>query len=296
VIERIIDISDNPAHLHVRNGLLVIDREGEDAATVPLSEVAAVVVAHPRVSFTQSAVSGLAEAGSCLITCDSRYLPAAMMLPMQAHFMQTERLAVQLRASRPTCKRLWQQIVRAKITAQGRLLEALLGSDAGLPALAKRVRSGDPENVEAQASRRYWPRLFADATFRRDRDAGDQNRHLNYGYAVLRALTSRAICAVGLHPSIGIHHHNRYNPFCLADDLMEPFRPVVDRSVAKWLEGHDASEPLDKEAKAALIGTLMGRLSAGGESRTLFDVLGRTASSLVAVLARERKALFLPEV
>ncbi|MFH1730153.1 MAG: CRISPR-associated endonuclease Cas1, partial [Planctomycetota bacterium] len=149
MIERIIDISDGPAHLHVRNGLLVIERDGEEPATVPLPEIAALVVAHPGVTFTQSVVSGLAEAGASLLTCDSRFLPAAIMLPMQAHFVQTERLALQVGASLPTCKRLWKQVVRAKIAAQAAVLTRLHGSDSGISGLISRVRSGDPRNVEA---------------------------------------------------------------------------------------------------------------------------------------------------
>ena len=262
---------------------------------MPLPEIAALVVAHPRVTFTQSVVSGLAEAGGILVTCDARFIPAAMLLPLQAHFIQTERLAQQVEASKPTCKRLWQQIVRAKITAQGRTLKALHGDDAGLPALLRRVRSGDPANVEAQASRRYWRALFADDKFRRNPDSDDQNRHLNYGYAVLRAVVARALCAAGLHPSIGLHHHNRYNPFCLADDLMEPWRPVVDGVVARWVREHGTKAPLDRDAKSALIETITGRYRVGGEARTLFDVLSRTAASLVAVFAGGRRDLVLPE-
>jgi CRISP-associated protein Cas1 len=294
--DRIIDISSDGAALHARNGLLVIERDGAEATAVPFGDLAALVVAHPRVSFTQSVVSELAEAGGMLVTCDARYLPSAMLLPMQAHFTQTERLAAQVGASKPTAKRLWQQIVRAKITAQGRLLAELHGDDLGLPALARRVRSGDPENREAQAARRYWRLLFADDSFRREPDRDDANRLLNYAYAVLRATVARALCAAGLHPSIGLHHHNRYNPFCLADDLMEPFRPVADGAVVRRVRDHGPDAPLDREAKAALIAALTGRYRVAGEERTLFDLLARTAASLVAVFAGERRDLLLPEL
>jgi len=294
--EHVVDISEGPASLHVRNELLVIQPEGADEATVPLAEIAAVVVAHPRVTLTQSVLSGLADAGAILVSCDTRFLPAAMLLPLQAHFIQTERIALQTRATLPTCKRLWQQLVRAKITAQGRLLKRLHGDDFALLDLARRVRSGDPKNLEAQASRRYWPVLFANKAFRRDPDREDQNRLLNYGYAVLRATVARALCGAGLHPSIGLHHHNRYNPFCLADDLMEPFRPVVDGAVAEWIRENGPDAPLDRDAKQALVAAVTGRFEVDGESRSLFDVLARVAGSLVAVLAGERRKLLLPEV
>lgn len=295
MIDRIIDISETAAQLHVRNGLLVIERDNEESTTIPLAEIAALVVAHPRVTFTQSVLSGLAGAGASFITCDERFLPAAMLLPLQAHFVQTERLALQVEASLPTRKRLWKQVVRAKIRAQGFVLQRLHGDDAGLTALAQQVRSGDPKNVEAQASRRYWPLLFADKGFRRDRDAENQNRLLNYGYAILRATVARALCGSGLHPSIGLHHRNRYNPFCLADDIMEPFRPRVDEIVVEIAGTRGSGAALDREVKAELIAGILGRYDMDGDSRTLFDVLSRTASSLVAVLAGERKGIVLPE-
>ena len=295
--ERIIDISEKPAHLHYRNDLLVIERENEPEVTVPLPEVAAVVVAHPRVTFTQSLLSGLASAGGMLVTCDERFLPAAMLLPLQGNFVQAERMARQAKASLPTKKRVWQQIVRAKVAAQGGLLRRLHGSDLGLPKLALRVKSGDTGNIEAQAAQRYWPMLFADETFRRDFEKADQNRLLNYGYAVLRALTARAICAAGLHPSLGLHHHNRYDTFCLADDLMEPFRPTVDAAVVEWVKSFGPGAELDRDAKGALIGALTGgRMAIEGEERTLFDVLARAASSLDDVFAGTRKKLVLPTV
>ena len=155
--------------------------------------------------------------------------------------------------------------------------------------------SGDSENVEAKASKIYWPNIFGDKSFRRDRAADDHNRHLNYGYAVLRAIVARAICAAGLHPSLGVHHHNRYDAFCLADDLMEPFRPLVDKAVAKILTERGANPPMDKEAKAEIIGAIIGRLEIAGEFRTMFDIASKTASSLAAVFAGERNDLLLPE-
>jgi CRISPR-associated protein Cas1 len=131
----------------------------------------------------------------------------------------------------PTRKRLWQQIVRAKIKAQGELLREIHGNDHGLIAMAARVRTGDQGNLEAQAARKYWGLVFGDSKFRRGSDKPDQNRHLDYGYTVLRAAVARALCAAGLHPSIGLRHKNRYDAFCLAADVMEPFRPLVDRRV-----------------------------------------------------------------
>ncbi len=156
-----------------------------------------------------------------------------MLLPLVTHSLQAERFAAQARLAAPVRKRAWQQIVQAKITAQGRLLKERTHNDHGLDAIAKSVKSGDTANVEARAARIYWGKLFGETVFRRDADGDGLNACLNYGYAILRAVVARSLCGAGLHPSLGIHHHNRYDAFCLADDLMEPFRPLVDREVAR---------------------------------------------------------------
>lgn len=297
--DRMIDLSDEAARLSVRNGLLVIQRgSGEESAetTLPLSDIAVVVVSNPCVSMSHAVLSGLASAGACLVSCDEKRLPVALLLPLVGHATQSERFEQQVNASEPTKKRLWQQIIKAKITAQGMLLKQLRGSDHGLLSMGKRVRSGDPDNLEAQATRKYWPALFADAKFRRDREAEDVNRLLNYGYAVLRATVARAVCASGLHPTIGIHHHNRYDAYCLADDLMEPFRPVVDAAAVMWIEAKGADTPLDKEAKAAMLTALTCRVTVEGESRTIFDAAARLSASVAGVFAGERDKLVLPEM
>jgi len=293
--ERIIDISDQPARLHVNLERLMIERDGAEPEAIPLADVAVLVVSHPQVTYTHAVLSGLAAAGAAFITCDQRRMPVGMLLPLAGHSVQAERFALQAQAAEPTKKRLWQQVVRAKLSAQARLLSDLRGTDLGLAAMARRVRSGDPDNLEAQASARYWPALFPDPTFRRNVDGEDQNRLLNYGYAVLRAIVARAICASGLHPSLGIHHHNRYDAFCLADDLMEPFRPLVDRAVVRYTEARGPDAPLDRQAKAALLEALTGRLTLKGESRTPFDVAARAAASLAAVFEGTRKNIVLPD-
>jgi len=291
--ERVIDLSEEPADMSVRHRQLVI-RQANREVTTPLEELAVLVVSHPAVRFTHAVLSGLCANGGTFVLCDEKRMPVGMLLPLEGHFVQTERFAAQAQASAPTKKQVWKQVVRAKILAQGHLLQILRGHDFGLSALAKKVRSGDPVNLEAQASRRYWPALFG-AEFRRHPRIPDQNRLLNYGYAVLRAIVARAVCAAGLHPSLGVHHHNRYDAFCLADDLMEPFRPLIDCVVAKLVEERGIDVPVDKETKAALIGALIDhRHMVDGEQRTLFDLLARTANSLAMIFLGKRKKLFLP--
>jgi CRISPR-associated protein Cas1 len=294
--DRIIDISSDPARLHVRHDQLVIEAEGKPEATAPLSEIAALVVSNPRVSYSHTVLSGLSAHCGALVVCDEKHLPIGMMLPLAGHFVQAERFEAQANAALPVKKNLWKQIVTAKVNAQGRVLADLRGSDSGLFDLARRVKSGDSENIEAQASRRYWGKLFNDEKFRRDRDKDDQNRQLNYGYAVLRAIVARAICGAGLHPSMGVHHHNRYDTFCLADDLMEPFRPLVDRAVVKLVNERGKECPMDKECKAALINPLLTRFDLEGEQRTLFDIAARSASSLAQVFLGKAQKLALPEL
>lgn len=294
--ERIIDISESGARLHVKLDNLVIAQGDEKLSSMPLEEVAVLVVSHPAVTYTQALLSGLMEAGGAFVCCDAKRMPNGMLLPLAGHHLSQERLQQQLSASAPTKKRAWQQLVQAKVTAQGQVLKALHGDDGGLLAMADRVQSGDPKNVEAQAARKYWPLLFADAEFRRDRDAPGANAMLNYGYGVLRGVVGRAIAAAGLHPALGIHHHNRYDAFCLADDLMEPYRPIVDRAVALHTREHGMDAAMDKDAKAALIRPLLDRFPIRGESRSLFEVVEATAVSLVKVFQGERKSVVVGEV
>jgi len=292
---RILDFSEAPVRLRVRYEQLLIKRDEQPDASVPLAELAVVVAAHPQVTYTQAVLSGLAEAGGAFVACNRKHLPVGMFLPLVAHHAQAERFAAQARAPRPLCKRVWRQIVRAKITAQARTLEGLHGTDFGIKRLVGLVRSGDPANVEARASRRYWPRLFADLDFRRHRENEDENALLNYGYAVLRAIIARAVCGAGLHPSLGIHHHNRYDAYPLADDLMEPFRPLVDRAVAEYLAAHDAPYGVERAAKQYIIGALTARFLLAGEQRTLFDVAAHLTASLAHMFLGYADELELPD-
>lgn len=217
-----------------------------------------------------------------------------MMLPLQGHTTQVERMAAQIAVKLPIKKRLWQSVVIAKLRSQAAVLKLETGTDGGLAEIARTVRSGDVDNREAYAARRYWISLMGE-DFVRDRDAADVNRILNYGYTVLRAMTGRAICAAGLHPSLGIHHHNRYSQFCLADDLMEPFRPVVDRAALAIRRTWGADAPLDRTVKTELLAALNHRYLVKDERRQLFDIIARLASSLAAVYLGQRTTLELPE-
>jgi CRISP-associated protein Cas1 len=277
--DRIVDIGGQPLALSARNGLLILHAEGGQVDAIPFGEIAAVVASHRQVTVTQAALSAMAAAGAVFISCDAKMMPASMLLPIDAHFAQTERFIRQAALTLPRRKRFWQAIVREKIRAQASVLARLRGTDGGLTAMARRVRSGDAGNLESQAARRYWLLVFDDPDFRRGDDGDPRNALLNYGYAVVRAATSRALCAAGLHPSFGLHHANKLNPFVLADDLMEPWRPAVDFVVAGL-----GKAALDTRTKQLIIGAVTARYRVNGENRTLFDILARTAQSLMAAI------------
>jgi len=264
--------------------------------TIPLEDIAVVIASHPQISYTQAVLAGLAAAGGIFVACNQKHLPVAMLLPLESHSTQTERFGRQAEMALPLKKRLWQQIIRAKLRAQARLLQERTGQDWGVSMLASQVRSGDPKNLEARAARIYWKALFNGEEFRRDFEAEGVNACLNYGYAVLRATVARALCGAGLHPGLGLHHHNRYDPFCLADDLMEPFRPIVDRVVAGLRDARGPDAQLDKESKKGILESLLGRFSWENESRTLFDWVGRSAASLAAAVESGEREIFIPQI
>lgn len=285
---RLLDFADCPASLSVENGLLVIVQPEKPRQTVPIDDIAAIVASHRQVVFTQSLVAALGAAGAILVCCDERHHPVSMLLPVEGHSTQTARFQAQASAAAPVRKRVWQELVREKLRMQGEVLKRLHGEDGGISALPAKVRSGDPDNLEATAAQRYWLRLFGDTNFRRGNEEEPRNAMLNYGYAILRAITARAVCAAGLHPSFGVNHSNRYNAFCLADDLMEPLRPLIDMRVAELCQGWAPEQwQVNKTSKLALLSAAAARYSVDGDRRTLFDVQARRASRLAAVLLGE---------
>lgn len=294
--ERIIDVSMRPARIGLHTERLRVQIEGEPDTFVPLIETAVLVLGHARVTCTGAALAGVMRHGGSVVVCDGTHTPVGMMLPLGANALQTQRIRAQLAAPLPLRKRLWKGIVQDKIRSQAHTLEIHAGTDAGLRALAARVRSGDAGNAESTAAQRYWPRLFGDPSFRRRRDAPDQNRMLNYGYAVVRAAVGRAISAAGLHASVALHHRHRENAWALADDLIEPYRTLVDDEVAETVASFGGDAALDPAIKRRLIGVLHGRVrDRTGENRTALDWIGRTASSLARAFAGETDRVFYPE-
>lgn len=262
-MERIVDIATDGRHLSAYRGFLLISEEREEVGRIPLDDVGAVIVHAHGITWSTNLVVALAERGALMVLCGANHAPVAVCMPLDGHHGQNARMRAQWEAGKPLAKQLWREVVVAKIRWQAAVLGAR-GIDAGaFDMLARRVRSGDPDNIEAQAARRYWPLLMG-ADFRRDRAAGGLNGMLNYGYTVLRSLIARAVVAAGLHPSIGIHHANRGNAFALADDLIEPFRPLVDALTLQLsARGCEEVTPQAKHAFAGLIA-----LDLAGESGT----------------------------
>jgi CRISPR-associated protein Cas1 len=301
VIKRTLEISREPAHLSVRDEQLVLKRDGQVVGQVPCEDIGVVLVDHPQTTYTHSALTKLAESDAAVVFCWRDHLPAAILLPMVEHSQVVWRLDAQLAIGQPLRKQLWRQLVVAKIQAQARNLSTELPASRKLLALARAVRSGDATNVEAQAARVYWSNWLwsaaADETpqFRRDPDLPGINSFLNYGYAVLRAAIARSIVAAGLLPSVGLHHRNRSNAFCLADDLIEPLRPLVDDRVREM--HRQGYEELNQPAKAELLEILTDRVTLGsGEENVgpLMVQLHRYVASLVRCYTGDSRELAIP--
>ena len=263
-------------------------------ASVPCEDVGLVIVDHPQTTYSHAALARLLEFGAAVVICDRRHLPTGLLLPMGNHTEGVSRLQEQVAASRPLLKRLWKQVVQAKVRNQAANLETDSPVRRRLLALAAEVKSGDPANVEAQAAKIYWAEwLGSGSGFRRDQDGDGVNAQLNYGYAVVRAAVGRALVAAGLHPALGIHHCNRANAFCLADDMLEPFRPFVDRAVRELSEaGQDALNP---ETKRKLLGLLTATVRVDGQTGPLMVALHRTTASLVGCYQGREKRLIFPQ-
>jgi CRISPR-associated protein Cas1 len=292
VIKRTIEISREPAYLSVRLNQLQIRRGEETVGSIPCEDIGVVVVDHPQTTYSHGALASLSEAGAAVVVCGRDHLPTAVLLPLADHSQVVWRLHDQLNASQPIRKQIWKQLVQAKIRAQALLLEKDAPARSKLLELARSVRSGDPANVEAQAARIYWTNWLPEEIFRRDQDGDGLNALLNYGYAILRAALARAIVAAGMHPALGLKHKNRSNAFCLADDLIEPLRPLVDDQARELFR--QGFREIDRDAKAGLLKLLAQDVEFGGEIGPLMVSLHRYVASLGRCLRSEIRQLEVP--
>lgn len=294
MIGRIVEIADDKRHLFLSRGFMVVqDTEGErkELGQVPLDDIAAVIANAHGLSYTNNLLIALAERCAPFVLCSANHNAAGMLIPIEGNFQQAKRFDAQCAASLPLIKRLWADIVKSKLQQQAAALEAASAPSIPLSALIKKVRSGDPDNLEAQGAQRYWRLLFG-KDFRRDQQAGGLNGMLNYGYTVLRATTARSIVAAGLHPTIGLHHSNQGNAMRLVDDLMEPFRPMIDLKV--WQLHLRGEKEVTPDTKRALVKTLYDDMQTSAGATPVMVCTQKLATSLAQIFIGERDRLDLP--
>lgn len=294
MIGRIVEVADDRRHLLLSRGFMVVqDTEGErtELGQVPLDDIAAVIANAHGLSYTNNLLVALAERGAPFVLCSANHNAVGMLLPIEGNFEQSRRIEAQIAATQPVHKRLWAAVVRSKLEQQAGALEAAGAPTAPLLALVRKVKSGDPENMEAQGARRYWGLLFGNG-FKRDQNGDGLNALLNYGYTVLRATTARAIVAAGLHPGIGLHHSHDNNAMRLVDDVMEPFRPIIDIKV--WQLWRGGEQSLTPETKRALVLTLYDDMQSNAGATPVMVCVQKLATSLAQVYLGQRDKLDLP--
>lgn len=288
----------NPSYLHLHDKQLKVlnpDNQ-EELGSIPVEDIGILLLDNYQVTLTHGIMQALQDNNAAIISCNSRHLPEGLMLPLDGHYVQSERFRVQIEASDPLKKQLWQQTVIAKIKNQSAMLLLADKENKQLEALLPRVKSGDPDNTEGRAAAVYWKLIFDDAGFVRERFGTEPNAHLNYCYAILRAMVARALTASGLLPTLGIFHRNRYNAYCLADDIMEPYRPFCDRLVYElWKNGEITGNEISKEQKAQLLSIATADVLVDGKKSPLMVALSRTTNTLYECFEGSRRKIVYPE-
>ncbi len=290
-MDQIIDIATDGRHLFRDHGFLKVSENGTEIGRTPLDQIAAVIVHAHGTTWSTSLLVELAERGAPVVLCAANHAPKSVLLPIEGHFAQGARMRAQWNAKTPLIKQAWKQVVACKVGMQAAALEAIGQSAAPLTMMLRKLTSGDSTNIEAQAARYYWPRMMG-TDFRRDTGGNGENALLNYGYTVLRAATARAVVAAGLHPTIGLFHSNRGNAFALADDLMEPFRPLVDSSVRTIVSARGTD--VNSSAKQALARLIAADLPLGDGVTPVSVALMKLATSLGQSFETGKLGLVLP--
>ena len=300
----------NPAYLSLKNAQLVVKLPEVEKSnvselfkqsattTIPIEDIGVVVLDNKQITLTQGVLELLLENNCAVITCDSTHLPVGLLLPLCGNTTQNERFRNQLNASLPLCKQLWQQTVQCKIKNQAAMLAHVIGEPAkNLLAWALQVKSGDSSNLEARAATYYWKTLFPSIPdFTRGREANSPNNLLNYGYAILRGVVARALVMSGMLPTLGIHHHNRYNAYCLADDIMEPYRPYVDALVVAIMNNEPNVLELTPELKRQLLSVPTLDVNINGQNSPLMVAVAQTTASLSQCFSGKLRRIAYPEM
>lgn len=287
----------SPAYLHKNLKQLKVIKpdDNQEIGTIPLEDIGVILLDHPQITITHALMASLLEHNTAIISCDEKHLPVGLMLPLDGNTIQSERFRAQIDASEPLKKNLWAQTVKAKIENQAEVLRMAGLNNQRLLTLVPRIQSGDPENVEGRAASVYWKLLFDEIEFTRDRYGDFPNPHLNYCYAILRAVVARGLVGSGMLPTLGIHHSNRYNAYCLADDIMEPYRPFCDWLVYQMVRnGSITNEEISKEHKATLLTIASTDILIDGKKSPLMVGLVRTTNSLIECFQGSRKKIVYP--
>lgn len=302
----------NPAYLSLRNQQLVIKMpevekstticeviKTESVRTIPVEDIGVVVLDNKQITLTQGLIEALLANSTAIVSCDARSMPIGLLLPLSGNTIQQERFTDQINCSQPLRKQLWQQTIKAKIENQAAVLRKHTSVESKcMNVWASDVKSGDSDNLEGRAAAYYWKNLFVPYIdkFVRGREAAPPNNLLNYGYAILRALIARALVSSGLLPTLGIHHHNRYNAYCLADDIMEPYRPYVDELVLSIIKSGQDYEELTKDLKAQLLSIPTIDVQISGKRSPLMIAASTTTASLAKCFGGEIRKIIYPEM
>ncbi len=285
----------NPYYLSLENCQLKIkEKDGQLSTSVPIEDIAYIVLDHPQISFSMKLIEHLTANNVAVLFCNSSHLPTSMLLNLDGHNLQSELFQAQIRASEPLKKNLWKQTIEAKIKNQAAHLEKRGLQANNLQTLARSVKSGDVDNREGVAARFYWNSLIG-GDFTRERGGAPPNHLLNYGYILLRSAVARALAGSGLLATLGIHHHNKYNAFCLADDIMEPYRPYVDQIALNVYADYPNEITLNKEMKASLLSLMNCDVMIDGNKRPLMVALSTTTASLARCFNNESRKIIFPD-
>ena len=286
----------NPAYLSTKNEQLVVgypEEEEKENKTVPIEDIGMLVLEDQQITLTNGLLTKLIQNKAAVVNCNQQHLPVSLMQPLVGHTEQTERIRHQLNASLPLKKNLWQQTVTMKIENQANHLFRRGKNHKKLAKWAKEVKSGDIENHEAVAAAYYWQNLFDIDGFNRYQKGIPPNNLLNYGYAILRAVTARALISSGMLPSVGIFHRNKYNAYCLADDIMEPYRPFVDDLVFEIVQTGEDIQDLNTFLKTELLQIPAMDVVIDDKVSPLMVALSRTTNSLYeCFFGMSRKILY----
>ena len=294
----------NPTYLSLKDKQLVIkklddlDINGKPKiVTRPIEDIGVIVLENKQITITLGAIDALIQNNCAIITCDSKCMPNGLMLPLESNNIQSERFREQINASIPLKKQLWQQTIRQKILNQAAILEKYTDTTAKcMRVWANDVKSGDSDNLEGRAAAYYWKNLFKIKDFTRQQEGIPPNNLLNYGYAILRAIIARALVSSGLLPTLGIHHHNKYNAYCLADDIMEPYRPYVDEVVLNIIKEEFDISNLSLEIKSRLLTIPVLDVVINDKRSPLMTTATQTTASLYKCFSGELRKINYPEM